>query len=145
MGADNSNETTPERPETPEFWDIRYRQDRMPWDFGGSPALLMEFLNNRPPGRVLIPGCGSGYEVRTFHQAGWMVDAVDFSPAAVERAQAILGPLGSLVRQADFFRLASGPYDLIYERTFLCPQPPEVWPAWANRKRHGCRLLLELS
>jgi SAM-dependent methyltransferase len=124
-----------ERPERPEFWDKRYCGNHMPWDLGHSPGLLREFLKGRPPGRALIPGCGNGYEVETFHNAGWKVDAVDFSRAAVARAKAMLGNLGAHVRLADFFQLASGPYDLIYERTFLCSQPPGSWTAWANQVR----------
>jgi hypothetical protein len=47
---------------SPEFFDIRYAAGKMPWDYGGVPSLLKVFLGNRPGhGRVLIPGCGSGY------------------------------------------------------------------------------------
>jgi thiopurine S-methyltransferase len=99
------------------------------------PAPLVAFAAQLPPrGRVLIPGCGSGYEVRLFQAAGWEADAIDFAPGAVERARAVLGELGARVRQADFFAddLGAG-YDLVYERTFLCSLPPACWPAYAAR------------
>jgi SAM-dependent methyltransferase len=50
-------------------------------------ARCAEFVSqNIFPAKALIPGCGTGYEVRAFHQAGWKVTAIDFSPVAVEQA-----------------------------------------------------------
>ncbi len=118
------------------FWDERYRAGRTPWDFGGVPRRLREWLASTPRvGRVLIPGCGSGYEVRAFHERGWEVLALDCAPAAVQRARAVLGELGGKVLQADFFTHDFGGrrFDVIYERTFLCALPPELWPAYARR------------
>jgi hypothetical protein len=83
---------------------------------------------------VLIPGCGSSYEVRAFAQAGFEVIAIDFAPAAVERARRILGPLAQLVRLEDFFKFdPGGPFDLVYERAFLCALPRHKWPRYAPR------------
>jgi SAM-dependent methyltransferase len=120
----------------PDFWNTRYAAGKTPWDLGGVPAALRSFLARaKPPGRILIPGCGSGYEVRAFHEAGFKVTAIDFSPAAVERAGRLLGPLGRSVIQGDFFThdFTGQNFDLIYERTFLCSLPPERWPAYATR------------
>ena len=119
----------------PEFWEQRYRGNRTPWDQRGVPAALQIFLQNSDDrGSVLIPGCGSGYEVEAFHRFGWQPSAIDFSPAAVERAHALLGPLAGSVRVADFFTgELGGPHDFIYERTFLCSLPPARWPDYARR------------
>ena len=120
----------------PEFWDKRYRANRMPWDLGRIPAALGVYLAASPAtGRVLIPGCGSGYEVRAFAEAGWQVCAIDFSLAAVERARCVLGNLASCVALGDFFEhpFEAGSFDLVYERTFLCSLPPERWQAYAAR------------
>ena len=85
----------PEDSSKPDFWNTRYASGKTPWDLGGVPAALRSFLSRaRPPGRVLIPGCGSGYEVQAFHEAGFAVTAIDFSSAAIERAGRLLGPLG---------------------------------------------------
>ena len=77
----------------PEFWEKRFRENFTPWDAGRVPSDLERFLRSEPRGRrVLIPGCGSGYEVRAFAEAGHDVIAVDFAPAAVERfAMALTG------------------------------------------------------
>jgi SAM-dependent methyltransferase len=118
-----------------EFWDSRYRAGRTPWDFGGIPSALSKFLQAASPQRVLIPGCGSGYEVRAFHERGWDVLAADYSPAAIERARQVLGTLADKNVLADFFaHNFGGPkFDVIYGRTFLCSLPPEVWRRYARR------------
>ena len=126
-------------PTRPNFWSVRYAAGTTPWDFEGVPVALRKFLRRRPHGgRVLIPGCGSGYEVQAFHDAGFDVTAVDFSPVAIERARHLLGPLGARVHRANFFsdKTIRGPYDLIYERTFLCSMPPARWPVYAQRIAH---------
>jgi thiopurine S-methyltransferase len=57
----------------------------------------------------------------------------------VERTRQNLGPLAHLVRLADFFEFDfTRPFDLIYERAFLCALPRRVWPAYAPR---GAELL----
>lgn len=120
----------------PEFWDQRYVAGKTPWDQHGVPAALREFLRQAPVnGRALVPGCGSGYEIKALHESGWPVLGLDFSAAAVEKARRELGSLGDLVRQGDFFAAAPdlGGFNLVYERTFLCALPPELHAAYARR------------
>ena len=118
----------------PDFWEKRFREDFTPWDAGRVPSGLERFLRTEGKLRVLIPGCGSGYEVRAFAAAGHEVLAVDFAPAAVERAQAILGPFSDRVRLADFFGSDLGAsFDLVYERAFLCSLPRPLRPRYAER------------
>jgi len=119
----------------PAFWEKRFRENFTPWDAGRVPAALERFLKTEPRGRrVLIPGCGSSYEVRAFVDAGHEVLAVDFAAAAIERAQRILGALSDRVRLADFFEADLGSaYDLVYERAFLCSLPRPLRPRYAQR------------
>jgi SAM-dependent methyltransferase len=125
----------PEDAAKPEFWEKRFLENFTPWDAGRVPTALEQFLRTEPRGqRALIPGCGSGYEVRAFAEAGFDVLAVDFAEAAVERAQRILGPLSDRVRLADFFESDfETPFDLVYERAFLCALPRRLWPRYAPR------------
>ncbi len=124
----------------PEFWNERYASNRMPWDFGGIPSSLFDFLGRTPPGRVLIPGCGTGYEARSFVRSRWQVDAVDFSPEAVRRAKEFLGEDDFCVRQADFFEEEpERPFDLVYERTFLCSLPKNLWPLYSAQISQALR------
>jgi SAM-dependent methyltransferase len=128
------------------FWDARYREAFMPWDAGAAPRSLARFLDGEAPGlRVLIPGCGSAYEARDFAARGHDVLAIDFSPLALDRARTVLGEWSRVLRQADFFADALGaPFDLVYERAFLCALPRTLWPRWSGRVaellRPGARL-----
>lgn len=118
----------------PVFWNTRYVAGKTPWDLGRAPSALRSFLARAKAGRVLIPGCGSGYEVQAFHDAGFEVTAIDFSAVAMERAGRVLGPLRRCVIAGDFFThdFTGQNFDLIYERTFLCSLPPARWPAYAK-------------
>jgi SAM-dependent methyltransferase len=84
---------------------------------------------------VLIPGCGSGYEIEAFSGSGWDVIGIDFSPIAVSHARSLLGPLADKVYEGDFFTypLRERYFDIIYERTFLCALLPDSWPYYAQR------------
>ena len=97
----------------PNFWTARYAAGKTPWDFGGVPSALKSFLERSSvPGTVLIPGCGSGYEIQAFHAAGYDVSAIDFSPAAVDQAKRVLGSLAERVILGDFFTLRLRPAPL---------------------------------
>src|SRR5688500_11724819 len=81
----------------PDFWDVRYRDGVTPWDAGGVPQRLREWLEKETSRlRVLVPGCGSGYEVQAFAERGHDVLGIDFSDEIAKRSH---------VRKADFFRL----------------------------------------
>ncbi|OGB27782.1 MAG: SAM-dependent methyltransferase [Burkholderiales bacterium RIFCSPLOWO2_02_FULL_57_36] len=122
-------------PSAPAFWSERFEQNFMPWDRGGVPDALQRFVAQTPQKHVaLIPGCGVGYEVAYLSEAGWDVTAIDFSPAAVAAAQAMLGPWASRVVEADFFTFVPKiPLDLIYERAFLCALPRDRWQQIVER------------
>jgi SAM-dependent methyltransferase len=119
----------------PEFWNERYERGRTPWDLHRVPAALMAFIGRSSAGSVLIPGCGTGYEIEAFAQAGWEVTAIDFSPPAVEQARTRLGALGRHVILGDFFNYDFGSccFDVVYERTFLCALPPNTWTDYTAR------------
>jgi len=117
-------------PLSPVFWDERFEQDFIPWDLGGVPQALRAFVERKPaPRTALIPGCGNGYELAWLADAGWDVTAIDFSPAAVQRARRLVGPWAARVVEADFFAWQpQQPLEFIYERAFLCALPPAMRP-----------------
>jgi thiopurine S-methyltransferase len=125
-----------QRPEQPEFWDHRFRNGVMPWDAGGVPAQLMDFVSRigGPGMRTLIPGCGSAWEAAHLDRLGWPVCALDFSAAALEQARRILDGYAGQLLCADFFAHApEAPYELLYERAFLCALPRRLWPDYATQ------------
>jgi SAM-dependent methyltransferase len=110
------------------FWDERYRGNRIVWDAGGVPCDAAEFIRTTKPGRVLLPGCGSGYEVAAFVEAGWDAVGVELSPAAIEVARQKIGVHAGRIVCADFFSvLLPEPFDVVYERAFLCAVSPDLW------------------
>ena len=124
-----------QNPRVPEFWDQRFRTGVTPWDAGRVPNALQAFVAAyRGPRRVLVPGCGSAWEARYLADRGWDVTAVDFSTEAIARARTTLGPHAARVLHADFFAFDAGPpFDVVYERTFLCAMPRDRWPQYAAR------------
>ncbi len=66
--------------------------------------------------------------------SSWDATAIDFSPAAVAAARAVVGARAGQVVEADFFAWQpAAPLDLIYERAFLCAMPRAMWPQVAAR------------
>jgi hypothetical protein len=127
-----------ETPHHPDFWNIRYERGQTGWDLGRVPSRLERHLAAHPgPVRVLIPGCGSGWELEAFVRAGYDALALDFAPAAVARARARVGPsLAGRILLGDFFHHDLGaPFDFVYERTFFCALPPELRAAYIERVR----------
>ena len=122
-------------PNSPSFWDERFERGFTPWDRGGVPQALRDFVAAQArPLRTLIPGCGAAYELAFLSDAGWDATAIDFSPAAVATAKAAVGNWGERVVQADFFAWQPArPLELIYERAFLCALPRAMWPRVAAR------------
>ena len=122
-------------PAGPEFWDLRYGARFAPWDANKVPAQLRAFVAQSPaPQRILVPGCGSAWDVRFLADSGWDVLGIDFSHEALNAARAILGPAAARVRHADFFApIAGEPFEVVYERAFLCALPRRLWGDWAKR------------
>lgn len=94
------------------FWYLR----RPPWDSGQTPPELLAFLQERPAGRVLDLGCGTGTNLIHLAGRGWQATGVDFVPAAIARARQKARQAGVQVdfRVGDVTRLddLSGPFDL---------------------------------
>ena len=125
-------------PASPAFWNLRFDAAFTPWDQGSVPQSLQTWARayrGVTAPSVLIPGCGSAWEVKFFLDMGWDVTAIDFSAAAVAQAQRALGPLARHVHEADFFagELGHSNFEVIYERAFLCALPRRLWPQWAGR------------
>lgn len=122
-------------PLQPGFWDERFERGFTPWDRGGVPNALRDFVaRTATPLRTLIPGCGTGYELAFLGDAGWDATAIDFSPAAVAVAKAAVGQWADRVVEADFFAWEPPqPLQMIYERAFLCALPRAMWPQLAAR------------
>lgn len=129
-----------------DFWETRWQNGQTGWDLGAASPPLTVYADQIPPQhrglRVLIPGCGNGYEAIHLLKAGFSdITMLDIAPTAVERVRDRLdqhfqgweAQLSLLC--ADFFTV-SGPYDLILEQTFFCALDPALRQDYA-RKMHA--------
>ncbi|MCB9642146.1 MAG: methyltransferase domain-containing protein [Myxococcales bacterium] len=123
-------------------WQDAWSTGDTPWDAGGAaPALedLLREATDLPKGRVLVPGCGSGYDGLAWGRAGYEVTALDLVELAVERFRQLRDQSGVSAQQvdaicADFFTFEPPqPFDVIWDYTFLCALPPEMRAAWAEK------------
>jgi len=75
-------------------WQRRYEESDTPWDKGMPAPALVNFLRQQPiSGRVLVPGCGRGHEVREIgRQPQTSVVGLDISPTAIAQAKNLEGP-----------------------------------------------------
>lgn len=70
-----------------EKWDKRYREGSYQARTHGT-ELLVKWLPRLPPGRALDVACGAGRNALRLARAGYRVDAMDISAAALARGQA---------------------------------------------------------
>jgi len=68
-----------------QFWDERYAvHDHV---YGTGPnAYFKAFIDQQPPGTLLLPAEGEGRNAIYAASKGWVVEAFDFSPVAREKA-----------------------------------------------------------
>jgi methyl halide transferase len=125
-----------DKPNNPvDFWEERYRTATTPWDRGGVSPALLQWLGSGEllPCRILVPGCGRGYEVLELARRGFEVVALDFAPSAVTHLQSELAVAGLAAEVAEANALtwsARSAFDAIYEQTCLCALPPKQWQAY---------------
>src|SRR5260370_27027656 len=79
-------------------WEQRYRTGDTPWEKGAPAPPLLEWIVRRGPlrGDILVPGCGSGRDVRGIAAASQaaQVVGIDIAPSALDQARrfSIAGP-----------------------------------------------------
>lgn len=119
-----------------EFWEGRWKSGQTPWDHGRAAPPFIEFVGKAgpPQGRVLIPGPGSGHDVRFFAESGASVTGLDIAPSAVAAAQErnphprARYKVGNILDPAPELH---GQFDWVIEHTCLCAMDPELWQVYA--------------
>jgi SAM-dependent methyltransferase len=123
---------------TREFWEQRFAAGNTPWDRGEANPQLGAWLASGAlkPCRLLIPGCGSGYEAAVLAKAGFEVTALDYAPVAIERTRKLLDAARLTATLVEADALTWRPdraFDAIYEQTCLCALYPDQWRAYADQ------------
>ena len=113
-------------------WEERYQQGKTGWDRGNVSPNLNYWLEQGllKPCRILVPGCGNGYEVLALAEQGFEVVALDIAATPIENLHQKTQDKAYQIElvQADFFTWqCQAPFDAIYEQTSLCALQPEQW------------------
>ena len=131
-------------------WDKQYAIQQTPWDKGEAAPPLQDWLAANPDrlkGRVMVPGCGLGHDIRAITAAEPTADVVglDISRLAVEAARAIPPRGTERYREGDLFDLPEGmleAFDWIFEHTCFCAIDPRqrddyVTAVWTSLRPGG--------
>jgi SAM-dependent methyltransferase len=123
---------------TKEFWEQRFAAGETPWDRGEANPQLATWLaaGALQPGRILVPGCGSGYEVAALAKAGFEVTALDYASLAIGRTRKRLEGAGLKATLVEADALSWQPpraFDAVYEQTCLCALYPDHWRDYADQ------------
>lgn len=118
-------------------WESKWRAADTPWDHGGAAPPLLEALQVLPrdvwgDADVLVPGCGSGHDVRALAAAGLSAVGLDLAPSAVARATAYPQVGNERYLQGDLFDSdwrAAVNCSAVWEHTCFCA----IDPAWRAR------------
>jgi len=112
----------------PVNWEARYVAGDTPWDKGYEAPPLADFLAlHHITGRVLVPGCGPGHDVRAISSNGAEVTGLDLSEAALRLARDFPPTGTEIYKQGDLFALPKeweDRFDWVFEHTCFCAIPP---------------------
>lgn len=119
------------------FWEQRWQSGDTPWDHGAPAPPFVEFVEQEgpPAGPILVPGAGSGHDVRFFAVSGASVTGLDISPSAIEHARRHNAHPNAEYRLGDVLHPEpglTGRYAWVIEHTCLCALPPRLRPAYAR-------------
>lgn len=112
-------------------WELNYQNNDTPWERGEPAPPLVEYLEtNQIGGRVLVPGCGLGHDVRLLAAHGCDALGVDLSSTALGKAETFPKPDGGSVsyQLSDFLdpenNLPDAHFDYVFEHTCFCAIDP---------------------
>lgn len=109
------------------YWENRYRNNDTAWDAGSITTPIKEYIDQlqNKSARILIPGCGNGYEFEYLMDNGFNNSFVlDYAESPlINLKKRITGCNENQFIQSDFFE-HHAQYDLIIEQTFFCALDP---------------------
>jgi hypothetical protein len=127
----------------PKDWNAAYENDITPWDKGFAAPPLSEFLETHLiTGQVLVPGAGTGHDVRLLAKQGAQVVGLDISARAVRKAEGFDRVNQERFEVGDFLELPTqfhGQFDYVVEHTCLCALDPEQRAAYALSVKRALR------
>jgi SAM-dependent methyltransferase len=117
-------------PLMPTDWEARYQEGETPWDKGAPSPGLVDFIALEPVrGRVLVPGCGFGHDVRALAATADEVVGLDLAPSAIKGAARYPRSGNERYELGDLFDLPAplrGSFDWVWEHTCFCAIDPSM-------------------
>ena len=111
-----------------DFWDDKYINNEHKWDISGpTPAFVNWSKNLKSSKRIIVPGCGNGYDAIHLANEGHNVFAIDFSSKVIDNLKNKKIDNLNIVLD-DYFNLPSkfnNKFDYFLEYTFLCAINPD--------------------
>ena len=120
------------------FWNECYNDNNTGWDLGKITPVFKDWVDKLDKkSKILVPGCGNGYDPLYFASLGHDVVAVDFSEIAVNNIKSKLKAekVNLKVIKYDFFNLLDKykkEFDYIIEYTFFCAIDPKNRDQYIN-------------
>ncbi len=122
-----------------QYWEDRYLNDDAVWDAGQITTPIKEYINQIQSKdlKILIPGCGNGYEFEYLINNGFKNSFVlDYAESPLQNLKNRMTDYQeNKFIQTDFFQHESQ-YDLIIEQTFFCALDPKLRMEYV-KKMHG--------
>ncbi len=113
-----------------ERWDARYRLDDTPWDQGRASQTVLRVVERhlKSGARILVPGCGRGWEVEALGRLGFEVTGLDLSVTAATIGNSRLKNVDNATIQIGNFlappKAYFGYFDAVVEHTCFCAIEP---------------------
>lgn len=120
-------------------WNARYKAGDTPWEKGAAGPPLLELLGKTErkiwgSGMTLVPGCGTGHDVRALAAAGITAVGLDLAQEAIERAGNYPQISDESYQLGNFldpdFEMGNA-VSAIWEHTCYCAIDPSSRPAYA--------------
>jgi methyl halide transferase len=119
-----------------DYWNKRYEAEQTGWDLKAVSPPLKAYIDQLTDKdlRILIPGCGSGYEAEYLANQGFQhITVVDIAPLAVEKMKNHFADYQNINIFCEDFFTHTGEYDLILEQTFFCAIDPVLRPKYVQK------------
>lgn len=114
------------------FWDQRWQSNDIGWDIGYAAPVLTELIDQIEDKNIaiLIPGCGSAYEVDYLLEKGFKnITIIEISETIYHQLEEKYKGKNIKIIHGDFFDLNQA-FDIILEQTFFCALAPYWRPRY---------------
>ncbi len=124
------------------YWENRYLNNEIAWNVGEITTPIKEYIDQieNKSVKILIPGCGNGYEFEYLMNNGFNNSFVlDYAETPLENLKNRISNYSeSQFITSDFFE-HDAQYDLIIEQTFFCALEPKLRAEYV-KKMHSLLL-----